>query len=69
MTLLTASQAARRLGITPALVCRYCRQGRLGQRIGHQWLITEDELTAFAAIPRTVGNRTGRARRKVENDG
>lgn len=68
MTLLTAKDAAARLHISPALICRYCRAGRLGtwDEWGRRWSITEEELAAFSAKPRPVGNKTGRARRKVE---
>lgn len=52
----TADEAAIMLGISAALVRRYCRQGRLGKRIGNQWLITDEEIKEFEAKPRKVGN-------------
>jgi predicted site-specific integrase-resolvase len=53
--LLNARQAAERLGVTPSLIRRYCLQGRLGTKVGYQWIITEEELEAFEKIPRPVG--------------
>jgi len=55
MNLLTVPQAAERLDIGPSLLRRYCRQGRLGTRVGGRWLITEDELVKFASQPRPMG--------------
>lgn len=54
--LYTPEQAALVLGISPTLVRRYCRQGRLGQSIGGHWLITPDDLQRFQAKPRKSGN-------------
>lgn len=55
-TLFTPEQAADLLGISPALVRRYCRQRRLGQHIGGRWLISPDDLARFQAEPRKAGN-------------
>lgn len=54
--LYTPEEAAHLLGISAALVRRYCRQGRLGQHIGGRWLISPDDLTRFQAEPRRAGN-------------
>jgi len=55
---LTSSQAAERLGLAEGTVKRYCQQGRLGQKIGRNWAITEAQLKRFAKKPRPVGNPT-----------
>jgi excisionase family DNA binding protein len=54
--LLTPEQAAGLLGISPALIRRYCRQGRLGKHIGGRWLISLDDLERFKEKPRRAGN-------------
>jgi len=56
VTSYTADEAAKKLNITPALVRRYCRQGRLGKWVGNRWLITPEELKKFKVQPRKVGN-------------
>jgi len=53
--LLTPTQAAERLGLSLSLIQRYCRQGRLGQRVGGRWLITPEQLAEFERQPRRVG--------------
>jgi excisionase family DNA binding protein len=53
----SADEAAEYLGVTARLVRHYCSQGRLGKRFGARvFLIHRDELEAFAALPRIVGN-------------
>lgn len=57
--LLTVAQAAERLGLTAWRVRQFVADGRLpatryGQR---QYLITEEALEAFAAVPRPAGRR------------
>lgn len=54
--LLTPEQAADLLGLSAALVRRFCRQGRLGQHIGGRWLIAPDDLERFKSEPRRAGN-------------
>ena len=55
--MLTATQAAEKLGVTPGLVARWCRDGRLkAEKIADVvWLIREDDLAEFAKIPRPTG--------------
>lgn len=55
MNLLTAKQVAIELDISHSLVRRYCREGRLGQKIGGRYIITSDDLEKFKQIPRKVG--------------
>lgn len=46
---MTVSQVAERLGISEKRVREYCRQGRLGEKVGRQWIITEDDFERFLA--------------------
>jgi excisionase family DNA binding protein len=59
---MTVEEAAEILGLTPQRVRVFCREGRLGQRVGRQWVITEEELERFQSIPRLPGVSTGRPR-------
>jgi excisionase family DNA binding protein len=60
---LSIPQAAEQLNISESLLRRYCRQGRLGVRIGGRWLVYQDELDEFAKKPRPVGYPKGRSRK------
>lgn len=53
--LLTVQQVAIELNRSEKRVREYCREGRLGQKIGRQWVITRAELEEFKQIPRTHG--------------
>ena len=55
--LLSTSEAAGELGITDALVRRYCRDGRLkAVRLGERsWAIARKDLEKFKTIPRLPG--------------
>ena len=55
MTLYSVPQAADRLDLCPSLLRRYCREGRLGTKVGGRWLISEDELVRFESEPRPMG--------------
>ncbi len=48
-------QAATVLGITPSLLTRYCRAGRIGEKVGCRWLISSEELDAFRKVDRHPG--------------
>lgn len=53
---LTLESAADRLGITPSLVRRYLREGRIrGQKFGRAWSIKPSALATFAKTPRKPG--------------
>ena len=53
----TTDEAARKLKLDTASVCRYCRLGRIkARRIGRSWIITKTALEEFKAEPREVGN-------------
>ncbi len=54
MKLFTTSQAATRLSVTERRVRQLCAEGRLGVKIGRQWLIRAAELAAY--VPGKVGN-------------
>jgi len=53
----TTAEAALSLGVDESLVRRYCRQGKLGERIGRNFSITELQLRRFAEQPRKVGRK------------
>jgi excisionase family DNA binding protein len=58
--LLTVPEAAERLGLSIAMVRRYCAQGQLpAQKLGRDWAIRRRDIEQFAAAPR----RSGRPRR------
>lgn len=50
-------EAAEVIGVTPQRVRQFCREGRLGRRVGRTWIITREEAEAFADIPRNPGVR------------
>ena len=54
--LLTISEAAERLGLTFAMVRRYCADGKIpAQKMGRDWAIRRRDVESFAAIPRRSG--------------
>ncbi len=55
MKLYTAAEAAKVLGVIPRRVTAICETGRLGQKVGRQWIITADELERFAQLERPAG--------------
>ncbi len=55
LSLLSCDQAAEVLDVTPIRVRQFCQEGRLGQKVGGQWVIPRDELEQFAKIPRDTG--------------
>lgn len=56
VNLYTAEQAAEILGITSRALRFHCNQGRIGQKVGTLWLISQQELDDFKDQPRRVGN-------------
>ena len=52
---MTVEEAAQELELKPERVRAFCREGRLGRRVGRQWVITREELEAFKQIPRPPG--------------
>lgn len=54
--LLTISETAERLGLSAAMVRRYCADGKLpAQKVGRDWAIRQRDAERFAAIPRRSG--------------
>ncbi len=54
--LLTISEAAERLGLSIAMVRRYCADGKLSaQKIGRDWAVRQRDVEHFAATPRHSG--------------
>ena len=54
--LLSAPEVAQRLGLSEAMVRRYCLQGRLpARKIGKGWAIRRWDVERFAATPRRSG--------------
>lgn len=50
---MTVNDVAEELGITPKRVREYCNQGRLGMKLGRQWIITRSEFEKFKATEYT----------------
>jgi excisionase family DNA binding protein len=62
--LLTVSEAAERLGLSIALVRRYCAQGKLpARKMGRDWTILRRDIERFAATPRRSGRPGQEAQR------
>ncbi len=53
--LLTVQEVAKELNRSEHRVREYFREGRLGKKIGRQWLVTREELEVFKKIPRKRG--------------
>ena len=54
--LLIVSEAAVRLGLSVAMVRRYCADGKLSaHKIGRDWAIRQRDVENFAAAPRHSG--------------
>jgi excisionase family DNA binding protein len=52
---ITTEQAAKILGVSKRRVTDFCREGRIGMRLGKSWLIDESECRRFARQPRPTG--------------
>lgn len=52
---LTPEEAAKRLRVSPERVRQFCRENRLGKRLGDRWVISEADLQAFMRRPRPTG--------------
>lgn len=44
---MTVKEVAASLGISEKRVREYCRAGRLGRKVGRQWIITKEEFERF----------------------
>jgi len=58
----STAQAAEILKIDESLVRRYCRDGKLGERIGRNFSITARQLQRFASQPRSVGRKPAKTK-------
>lgn len=56
--LFTTTEAAERLSVSQRRIRKLCAEGRLGVKIGRQWLIRANELAEWD--PGRVGNPTFR---------
>jgi len=52
---MTVAQVAAELGVSEEYVRKLCQAGRLGAKVGRQWLIAREELEAFKATRRRPG--------------
>jgi len=58
--LLSIPEAAERLGLSDAMVRRYCAQGRLpAKKVGKGWAIRRWDVERFAASPQPSGRPVG----------
>ena len=51
---LTIADAAKRLGMMPRTIRRYCSRGLVGQKLGRDWILLESDLPTlerFAGRP------------------
>ncbi len=56
-TLLTVEEAAAELNLSAPRIRQFCAEGRIGQKIGCQWLITPEEIRLFKQIDRPTGRQ------------
>ena len=52
---LTTDEAAERLGLSAVRIRQLANDGRIGTKIGRDWLFTAEELDAFATQERGPG--------------
>jgi predicted site-specific integrase-resolvase len=52
---LLTNEAAKKLGISIRRIQQFCRSGRLGQKVGRDFIIDESSLKKFQKIKRRVG--------------
>ncbi|HUT88840.1 MAG TPA: helix-turn-helix domain-containing protein [Thermoguttaceae bacterium] len=64
LNLLNLQKAAVMLGVSRQRVQQFCEEGRLGQKVGSQWVIPSDELEQFSKIPRPNGKPPKKNRRR-----
>ncbi len=56
--LMTISEAAERLGLSVAMVRRYCSTGKLpAQKVGRDWAVRQRDIERFAAASRRRGRK------------
>lgn len=64
MKLLNAEEAATFLGISANRVRQLAREGRIGRKLGREYIFRPRELEQFKALDRDTGFRYGKKRRK-----
>ena len=52
---MTIPEAAKELDLSETRLRVLCNEGRLGTKVGRQWLITREELDEFKEMPRNPG--------------
>ncbi len=52
---LTTAEAAEFLDLSVSRVVQFCREGRLGRRIGRNWAITRTQVERFRKVKRKEG--------------
>ena len=57
-SILSCEEAAERLNVSVVRVRQFCREGRIGKRLGKLWIIQEAELEQFRRRPRKNGRPT-----------
>ncbi|HVN54783.1 MAG TPA: type II toxin-antitoxin system HicB family antitoxin [Anaerolineaceae bacterium] len=61
--LLTIPEAAEQLGLSIAMVRRYCKTEKLpAQKVGRDWAVRQRDLERFAASPRKRGRKSANFR-------
>jgi excisionase family DNA binding protein len=60
--LMTVAEVAEDLQVSQEYIRKLCQAGRLGRKVGRQWLITREELQAFKATRRPPGRPPKSAR-------
>jgi excisionase family DNA binding protein len=52
---MTVAEVAEELQLSQERIRKLCQAGRLGQKIGRQWLVTREELEEFKRKRRKPG--------------
>ena len=64
-TMLTTTEAAARLGVTPEAVRKAIKRGHMtATKHGRDWLVSEEEVERYADKPRNKGGRPRKRKAK-----
>ena len=55
LKIMTIQQVADESGLSRTWLREICQSGRLGKKVGRQWIITRDEYELFIATERKMG--------------
>ena len=55
LNLFTLTEAAKKVGVSTVRMYQFCQEGRIGQKFGEVWMITQDEIEEFLKIKRKPG--------------